>query len=83
MGSTPARPRRSASGASGPFSSAGIPYCSWPLFLDGNGQAIFEADGLFRRRDLIFTENIRCRWKDHIVTKEAYSSALTRSSISA
>lgn len=32
--------------------------------------AVIECDQLLARRDLIDTANIRCRWQDHIVTKE-------------
>jgi len=32
--------------------------------------AVLECEQLLGRRDLIHTDNIRCRWQDHIVTKE-------------
>jgi len=32
--------------------------------------AVLEAEQLLQRRDLIHTDNIRCRWQDHVDTKE-------------
>lgn len=41
------------------------------LFSDVNVRAALEeADRLFQRRDLIFAENLRCRWQPHVKTQE-------------
>jgi hypothetical protein len=34
------------------------------------GEALQEADRLFQRRDLITSENLRCRWQPHFQTQE-------------
>jgi hypothetical protein len=36
--------------------------------------ALHEADELFQRRDLIFSENIRCRWQPNVTTQECLLS---------
>jgi ectoine hydroxylase-related dioxygenase (phytanoyl-CoA dioxygenase family) len=41
------------------------------LFAESDIQeALEEADRLFQRRDLIASENIRCRWQPHVQTQE-------------
>lgn len=41
------------------------------LFTDADVQAALEeAERLFQRRDLIASENIRCRWQNHVETQE-------------